>query len=42
MICPDCRKSVEAFPNGSIRPHQVPIEARRDPRRSERCKAGVR
>lgn len=36
-LCADCGKTVEALPNGKLRPHSVPIEKRKHPKWSERC-----
>lgn len=36
--CPRCGKPVQLLPNGKgPRPHAVPIENRRDPKKAERC-----
>lgn len=34
---PRCGKRVQLDAKGQLRPHQVPIEKRLDPKRSERC-----
>lgn len=38
--CPGCGKQVQFWPNGRPRPHAVPREKRKDPRRGEACPGG--